>query len=306
MDRNCPDYYIEPTAEASMTTTEALISHIRGLSTSTEPLVQPILTPRFAISTTPPLLASLGDLAATDPTLRIQTHISENQSEVVLTKSLFPDCTTYAGVYDSFGLLRSNTILAHAVHLEEEEIELIAKRKAGISHCPTSNFNLSSGVARIGEYLDRGIKVGLGTDVSGGFSPSILNAIQNASIASKVVALQSKPSDTSATKFRNRQLSVANLFYLATMGGAEVCNLEKYVGSFAPGKSFDALVVSVRDDAGNPAIWGVDSESSQVIRQTSDEALERMLEQFLFCGDDRNVSMVYVQGRLIGGKEFKR
>lgn len=162
MNRHSPDHYMDPTVEASISATEALISHIKGLPSSpssTEPLVQPIITPRFAISCSSPLLASLGDLVAADPTLRIQTHISENLSEVVFTKSLFPECTSYAGVYDSFGLLRSNTILAHAVHLEEEEIELIAKRKTGISHCPTSNFNLSSGVARIGEYLDRGIKV---------------------------------------------------------------------------------------------------------------------------------------------------
>lgn len=149
-------------------------------------------------------------------------------------------------------------------------------------------------------------QVGLGTDVSGGFSPSILNAIQNASIAAKVVALHSKPSDTSATKFRNKQLSVATLLYLATMGGAEVCDLKKYVGSFAPGKSFDALVVSVRNDAGNPALWGVDSELSGSNRAPeSKESLDRMLERFLFCGDDRNISMVYVQGRLIGGKEYR-
>jgi guanine deaminase len=167
MDRNSPDAYIEPSVEASITATKTLISHIRTLtstyhtpsSVASLPLVHPILTPRFAISCTSSLLTSLGDLATSDPSLRIQTHISENPSEILFTKSLFPECTSYAGVYDSFGLLRSNSILAHAVHLEEEEMELIAKRKAGVSHCPTSNFNLSSGVARVGELLDRGIKV---------------------------------------------------------------------------------------------------------------------------------------------------
>ncbi|KAK0210958.1 hypothetical protein DFS33DRAFT_1296586 [Desarmillaria ectypa] len=300
MDRNCPDYYVEPSAEASIDATESLIAHIRSLNSdhTQEPLVQPILTPRFAISCSSPLLASLGKLASSDASLRIQTHISENQSEVEFTKELFPECSSYAHVYDSFGLLRSNTVLAHAIHLEPQEMDLIAQRKAGISHCPTSNFNLSSGVAPVGKFLDRGIKVGLGTDVSGGYSPSILNSVQTASIAAKVIAMQAKRSKPTSGNFSDRQLSVATLLYLATLGGAEVCDLRERVGSFSPGKSFDALIVNVSDKGGNPGIWGAGAEKK------GKTALEDMLERFLFCGDDRNISRVFIQGRLVGGIEF--
>jgi guanine deaminase len=162
MDRNSPSHCIESSAEASITATKSVIAHIKGLPSnphSAEPLVQPILTPRFAITCTSALLSSLGVLAASDPNLRIQTHVSENAKEVDFTMSLFPECSSYAAVYDSFGLLRSNTILAHAVLLSDQEISLLAERKIGISHCPTSNFHLNSGVASIGRYLDRGIKV---------------------------------------------------------------------------------------------------------------------------------------------------
>ena len=173
MIRHCPDHYVESSAEASLAATEALITYIRSLpplpnipdtptrKPTSEPLVQPIITPRFAISCTSDLMRSLANLAASDPTLRIQTHISENPKEIAFTKELYPDSDTYAGVYDDHGLLRENTILAHAVHLDVAEMELIIKRKVGVSHCPTSNFHLSSGVASVGEYLDRGIKVGL-------------------------------------------------------------------------------------------------------------------------------------------------
>ena len=167
MNRNCPDYYVEPSSEASLSATKDLIAHIRSFprparrDSTLDALVQPILTPRFAISCTPDLMSSLGELASSDSTLRIQTHISENPREVAYTKELFPNSKTYTNVYDDHGLLRENTILAHAIHLEDEEVELIKRRKAGISHCPTSNFNLSSGVARVGEYLDRGIKVSI-------------------------------------------------------------------------------------------------------------------------------------------------
>jgi guanine deaminase len=158
MDRESPDSYIEPSPEASITATKSLITYIRSLPPPHD-LVHPILTPRFAISCTSSLLSSLGDIAAADPTLRIQTHISEHPSEVAYAKHLFPGCGSYAGVYDKYGLLRSNTVLGHGVWLEEDEMRLIKGRGAGVSHCPTSNFNISSGVARVGEWLDRGIKV---------------------------------------------------------------------------------------------------------------------------------------------------
>ncbi|KZT09640.1 Metallo-dependent hydrolase [Laetiporus sulphureus 93-53] len=345
MDRNCPDYYVEPSADASMSATRDLIAYIRALSPSTpehshgilfHQLVQPILTPRFAVSCTPELLTELGELAQSDPALPIQTHLAENEAEIAFTRSLFPAHTlpcspvpppkgwqghgTYTGVYDAFGLLRENTILAHCVHLEPEEVEIIKARGAGVSHCPTSNFNLRSGCARIGMLLDHGIKVGLGTDVSGGFSPSILRTIQDASICSKVVAMQPHFSKPAAPHehFANRQLSVATLLYLATLGGAQVCGLGHRIAVLEPGRAFDALVVSVRTGAGNPAVWGADMDEELGVRgsggeqgdeggrgKTEKEELEGILERFLFCGDDRNIRKVFVQGRLIGGKDFR-
>lgn len=171
----CEPYYVEPSTEDSIRDTRELITYIRGLHKHHHhhSLVQPILTPRFALSCTPDLLASLGKLALSDKSLAIQTHISENLSEIEATAELFSkevlDRTainpnrlgegTYAGVYDAYGLLRENTILAHAVHFGDEEIEVVRKRKTGISHCPTSNFNLRSGCAKVGKFLDHGVKV---------------------------------------------------------------------------------------------------------------------------------------------------
>jgi guanine deaminase len=98
-------------------------------------------------------------MARADPSLLIQTHISENRNEVRYTLELFPEATSYADVYDKHGLLGPRTILAHAIHLEEDEIDLLEERNAGVSHCPTSNFNLRSGVCPVGKLIDRGIKV---------------------------------------------------------------------------------------------------------------------------------------------------
>lgn len=302
MDRNSPDDYVEPTVSDSINATRALISHIRALSQPR--LVEPVLTPRFAISCSDHLLSALGDIARTDPSLPIQTHISENRNEVRNTLKLFPTATSYADVYDKYGLLGSRTVLAHAIHLEEDEIALVKERNAGVSHCPTSNFNLRSGVCPVGKLIDRGIKVGLGTDVSGGFSPSILTAVQHASIASKVLAMHA-PTDPSMTSvYEGRQLPLATLLHLATLGGAQVCGLEDRIGSFAPGKAFDALVVSVHDDAGNPGLWGADIDRELHVEYPKDKEIEVWLERLLFTGDDRNIKRVYVQGRWIGGAEW--
>ena len=163
MDTRSPKVYdyVERSADDSMRDTHTLIHYIRCLDHRHEPLVQPILTPRFALSCSRKLLARLGSLAEKEPTLRIQAHISENVDEVSEVLKSFKEASSYAEVYDIYGLLRENTILGHAAHLTKNEVELIKQRGAGISHCPTSNFNLNSGIAPIGYYLDRGVKVRL-------------------------------------------------------------------------------------------------------------------------------------------------
>ena len=163
---NPAESYIESSAQESIDSTVGLIEYIRSLHSksgrpcppTTEPLVKPILTPRFALSCSRELLTRLSKLADSDPSLHIQTHISENLKEIEDVKRAFPDAPHYAGVYDTYHLLRRNTVLGHGVHLEDAEIELIKERHSGISHCPVSNFNLRSGVAPIGKYLDRGLK----------------------------------------------------------------------------------------------------------------------------------------------------
>jgi guanine deaminase len=171
-------------------------------------------------------------------------------------------------------------------------------------------------------------QVGLGTDVSGGFSPSMLTSIQHASMASKVIAIQAAAASASAppspsprstparvlvgvadstqTHLADRAFPIATLLHMATLGGAGLCNLEAYTGSLGPGQAFDALLVNLRPETGNPNVWWDDSDE-----EGEDEdmgkccaQLEAYLEKFFFCGDDRNISAVWVQGKLVGGRQF--
>ncbi|CAE6506236.1 unnamed protein product [Rhizoctonia solani] len=315
MNRNSGSYQEKSTAQ-SIEHTQKLISSIRALSSS---LVHPILTPRFAISCTPDLLDALGDLAKQDSTLAIQTHISENVAEIAFTRELFPEASSYADVYKRAGLLTDRTILAHAVHLSNDEMDMVKCCGSGISHCPTSNFYLNSGVARVGEMLDRGLKVGLGTDCSGGFSPSILTAVRDAGIASKVIgmtAVGSLPSPfakshangvktttttTDERRLADKTLPLSALLHLATLGGAQLCNLENTTGSLEAGKEFDAVWVSVRPEAGNAGIWANLTQDKHLEGDMPSDSLEALLEKFFFCGDNRNVRKVWVRGRLVGG-----
>lgn len=157
MDCNSLNDYVEPSVSSSIDATNALISYIRSLPLPR--LVEPVLTPRFALSCSGPLMLRLGEIASADPSLRIQTHISENPEEIRQTLQVFPEATSYTDVYDRHGLLGPRTILGHAIHLGEDEIALVKERDAGVSHCPTSNFNLRSGVCPVGKLIDRGIKV---------------------------------------------------------------------------------------------------------------------------------------------------
>ena len=148
------------------------------------------------------------------------------------------------------------------------------------------------------------MQVGLGTDVSGGFSPSILTAIQDACICSKMVHIHpthEKGLEIQKTQFTNRPLGIPTLLYLATVGGAELCCLQDKIGRLKAGMNFDALVASVRPDSGNQKIWSVIEDFE---RAPDAKTLEACLERFLFGGDERNIEKVFVQGKLIGGRSY--
>lgn len=271
MNQNSPDFLIE-TTEDSVRDTRAFVEYVNGVNAKLDhkPLVTPIITPRFAISCTSELLTELGKLAK-EYDLPIQSHLCENLNEIDFTMSLFPKSANYAAVYADHGLLNDRTIMAHCVHMKDEELDLMKEKNAGISHCANSNLNLKSGLADVRKILSKDIKVGLGTDVAGGYSPSILEALR----ASRSVSV-ARELDTT--------LLVSELFYLATMGGARVMELQDTIGNFEVGKEFDAILVNIAVDNSPIDIFDHDD-------------IETKFEKYLFVGDDRNNEKIYVQGK---------
>src|SRR5213082_1928811 len=267
MDRNAPPELLENVRD-SYDQSRAILQkwHNRGL-------LRYAITPRFAPTSTPELLQRAGDLKREFPDAYVHTHISENQNEVTWVHELFPEAE-YADVYDRYGLLGDRTVLAHGVHLTEEELDLLARRGARISHCPNSNLFLGSGLFRLHHTLNAGVIVGLGTDIGAGTTPSMFTAMADAYKVQQVQGVS---------------LSPFELWYLATLGGARALSLDDETGSLEAGKSADFLVLDLR---ATPLI---------ALRSERASSVEDLLAGLIFMGDDRVVRSAYIAGREVLG-----
>jgi len=128
--------------------------------------------PRFAIACSDELLAEIGwsikERAKLGPQPYIQTHLAESVEECRQIASLFPSDPSYTAVYDRFGLLTDRTLLAHCVHLSDDEWSLIASRQSIVVHCPAANIFLRSGLFNFDKALEYGVRLALGSDVAAG------------------------------------------------------------------------------------------------------------------------------------------
>ncbi|KAM7443443.1 hypothetical protein ABFA07_007763 [Porites harrisoni] len=274
MDRNSPDYYIEET-EQSIKDTERFVKHVLELK---NPLITPVVTPRFVLSCTSHLLKKLGHIAKKYD-VPIQSHLNESKNEIALVEKDYPGYS-YIAVYDKHNLLNNKTYMAHCCHGSDEELNLLSERCSAVAHCPTSNFNIRSGIADVRYMLDKNVKVGLGTDVSGGESSSMLVAMRDCIKASNVLSLNKSDGYT--------PLTFKEAFFLATLGGCQVLGLDEKIGNFEVGKDFDALLIDA------------EAEDSPFDCFKADD-LRDVVQKFLMLGDDRNIRKVFVAGKLVAG-----
>ncbi|XP_064032544.1 guanine deaminase isoform X2 [Pogoniulus pusillus] len=209
--------------------------------------------------------------------LERKSHISENEEELKLVENMFPAYQNYTELYDKNKLLTSKTVMAHACYLSEEELKLFSLRGAAISHCPNSNFSLRSGVLNVQKVLKHNVKLGLGTDVAGGYSASMLDAIRKTMMASNSLQIN---------KVNETGLTLEEAFRLATLGGSQALGLDDVIGNFEVGKEFDALLINTK-------------ASDSAFDLFSADNFEDILQKFLYLGDDRNISEVYVAGKQV-------
>jgi len=281
----CPPYYRDASAEASVAETRAFIDGVRALEQEEPALVQPVITPRFLPSCTDAALEGLGRLAA-ECECHVQTHCSESDWEVGYVRSRFG--RTDAEVLDRFGLLREGAVLAHSNLVTASDLGLIAERGSAIGHCPLSNAYFANAVLPVRQALDAGARVGLGTDISGGYSPSIFEAARHAMVAARL--LESGVDPTLLADERGTQaarITAIEAFWLATAGGGEAIGLP--VGRFEPGCHFDALVLDLDAPGSNIVSWpGLDTPRD-------------LFEKIVLHAGRQNVAAVWVGGRLRHG-----
>lgn len=266
MDRNAPEK-LRDSAQQGYDDSKALLARWHGRGRSLY-----AITPRFAGTSTPAQLDAAGSLWREHPDVFVHTHIAENRREMEWTAELFPERKNYLDIYDHHGLIGRRAVLAHGVHLSEEEMCRCHESGTAIAHCPTSNLFLGSGLFRIGALKDarRPVQVGLGTDIGGGTSFSLLATMGAA---------------YEVAQLNGRALRAAEAFYLATLGGARALALEDRIGSIAPGREADLVVL---DPKATPLL---------ALRQARSQSVEDTLFALMTLADDRAVRATYVAGK---------
>lgn len=263
MDRNCPDF-LRDTAETGYADSQALIERWHNR----DRLLYAI-TPRFAPTSTPAQMALAGRLFREHPGVFLQSHLAENRAEVAWVAQLHPEARSYLDVYERAGQLGMRAVFAHCLWLDDTDRLRMAERGAAMSFCPTSNLFLGSGLFDLARARALGVRVGLGTDVGGGTSLSMLQTLNE---AYKVLQLG------------GQSLSAASGFHLATLGGAHSLYLDDRIGNFAPGKEADFVVL---DPRATPLL---------ARRSAACATLEERLFVLMMLGDDRAVAATYVMG----------
>lgn len=269
MNRNCPED-LRNTTDELVSATRDLVAHLEAVARPDRAAVKAILTPRFVPSCTNDMLEALGRLAE-EYGLPVQSHLSENVNEIAWVKELVPEAESYGDAYFKYGLFgQTPTLMAHCCYSEGKELELLKRQHVYAVHCPMSNANLASGMAHVRTFLDEGIPVALGSDVSGGNNMSILRSIQYTLQISKLRYAESQG--------RSANLSLSEAFYLATKSGGSFFGK---VGAFEKGYEFDALVV---DDS--------------YLNYLGYPLLNR-IERFVYLGDDRDIRHRFCKGHEI-------
>ncbi|KYN38360.1 Guanine deaminase [Trachymyrmex septentrionalis] len=262
--------------ESTLTSVADTVDFIKSIEIIGNPLVKPIITPRFALSCDMELMQQLAEIAKTKD-IHIQSHVSENKDEIMTVKRTFPHLPSYTAVYDAAGLLTNKTVLAHGVYLEDSELAILKERGTAVIHCPSSNINLKSGLCDVQRLKANGIKVGLGTDASGAASCSMLNEMRSVLQVSNCLSL---------TRDNYTPLNYKDVFHMATLGGAKALAIDDKIGNLMEGKEFDALIVDMNAEG-------------SLLDNFKEYTLEENFQRFIYAGDERNIVSVYVKGKQV-------
>lgn len=279
-----PDYYRDESTARALAETEAFILDIQKLSEKAPQGVYPVITPRFIPSCTDDALKGLGELAK-KYNVHVQSHCSESDWEHNFVQNRLNKNDAVA--LNDFGLLTEKSVMAHCGYLSEDDMKLFAEKGTAVAHCPISNAYLGHAVTPIAKLLyEYKIKVGLGTDISGGFSPSQFDNIKQAVISSRM--LEDGVDNTICHEKRgvpNSRITLNEAFYLATAGGGKALGLS--IGKLEVGYAWDVQVINLA------------TKQTPITRYFSDENLMDTFQKVLYLARPENIQEVWIQGRKV-------
>lgn len=238
--------------------------------------LQYCVTPRYAGSCSQQLLRDCGDFARVN-NLPVQSHLAENTAELEFVHRQHSYSSGYTDIYARAGLLGERTIMAHAIYVPEADLDVLADSDTALAHCPCSNRFLQSGVMGLRKYQERGLRIGLGSDVAGGWTLSMFNemreAIEGAKTWNFMHPKHERPAPTAVEALR-----------LATLDGARALGLDGTIGSLEPGKEADFLLCSAPKEASRRE--GVDST-------------EKKLSELVYSTASPIIQAAYIRGACV-------
>ncbi|KAA8445971.1 guanine deaminase [Weissella paramesenteroides] len=272
-----PDYYRDESAAVALDETENFIHEVEKLNKDQSIPVTPVITPRFLPSCTDEVLSGLGKLAAKYD-LPIQSHCSESDWEngyAVETHG-----KRDAAVLDEFGLLTDKSVMAHGTLLNDEDIKRFKDRGVGVAHCPISNVYFGNAVFPAKKLLSEEVKVGLGTDISGGYDPSVYQNIRQAIMSSRMLD-EGVDSEISPELRGKHQAAITakNAFYMATIGGAKSLNLT--TGQIKQGYAADLQIIHEKYPTFGHQ--GPEDTFEKIMYQTTVSAIDHVMTQGVFA-----------------------
>lgn len=283
---SCPEDYRDQSPQAAIDDTRAVIDHIRSHGANEAGRVLPVVTPRFIPSCTDAALRGLGKLAA-ECNCHVQTHCSE--SDWAHGHALDRYGVSDATALDHFGLLSRKTILAHSIFLTDADMDRVAQRGSGVAHCALSNIYFGNAVFPLRRALEKGMHVGLGTDISGGPSESMFAACRATVQSSRLLDEGVDPTLPATERGRpGSRIDLVTAFHLATAGGGKTLDLP--VGQLAPGFRFDVMVVDSDADQGGIRLFG-------------ERSPELVFQKILYGATRANIVSVWVDGRKVSGSD---
>jgi len=258
------------------------------------------ITPRFALGATPDLLKACQRLKQEHPDCWVNTHISENPSEIRGVKE-FHQCQDYLGVYEKYSLVGKKFSGGHGVWLSDDEFRRIARADASVTFCPLSNLFLGSGLFRLGRATDpdHRIRLSFGTDMGGGNRFSMINVLDEAykvgMVNNTLLDGSVDPRWEDPEESERNKLSPYRAFYSVTLGGAHGLYIDDRVGNFEPGKEAD--FVTLDWNVGQRAmVWHGSLLVGKKGPTTMQEAAD-LLFSIMVIGDDRNVDETWIMGK---------